>query len=159
MSEETKNEQVITFFDIIGRTIMGKVAGETDTEILVKNPAVVNIEQQTVTEPKTGQVVVNPNTGQPVKRMTLQLFPLFFREFLADKNQEVVLKYKRDAITETSEPIILDFKVKAQYEQLFIDIGDLTVNNAPPAAPANQDVKTNDPTADSTPVINLFDEE
>jgi len=155
MTEETKKEQMVTFFDIIGRTIMGRLTGETSTEILVKNPAVVNIEQVPVQDPNTGQIAVNPNTGQPVKRMTLQLFPLFFREFLADKNQEVILKYKKSSITQTKEAIILDFKVNAQYEQLFIDVGNLTVSNATPETPA--------PAATSPenkePVIKLFDDE
>ena len=70
---EPKKVELVTFLDGVGRTIIGEKAKVDDTYIYVKNPAVVNVVQQQ-----------DPNTS--AVRMHLQLFPLFFKEFLADKD-------------------------------------------------------------------------
>jgi hypothetical protein len=103
MSEENK---LVVFFDTVGRTILGeRVASETTEEILtIKNPAVVHI-------------LPNQQTGQ----LQLQILPLFFKEFLADKSEPTVWQYKRELITE-SKDLVLDFKVQGQYQQIFSNI-------------------------------------
>jgi hypothetical protein len=123
MSEENK---LVVFFDTVGRTILGeRIASETTEEILtIKNPAVVHI-------------LPNQQTGQ----LQLQILPLFFKEFLADKSEPTVWQYKRELITE-SKDLVLDFKVQGQYQQIFSNI----------VLPASQ-------TAGGKPdVIKLFDE-
>ena len=103
MSEENK---LVVFFDTVGRTILGeRVASETTEEILtIKNPAVVHI-------------LPNQQTGQ----LQLQILPLFFKVFLADKSEPTVWQYKRELITE-SKDLVLDFKVQGQYQQIFSNI-------------------------------------
>jgi hypothetical protein len=122
---ETKTN-IIVFFDSVGRTIVGeKLDSESNEKITaVKNPAVIHISP-------------NPQSGQ----LTLQILPLFFKEFLADKSSSTTWLYKKDLITE-SKDIVFDFKLQAQYQQLFA--------NAP--APSQ-------PQQNSPDVVKLFDEE
>lgn len=121
---ETKTNLAV-FFDSVGRTIIGeKVESESNDQTLtIKNPAVVHIAP-------------NQQTGQ----LTLQILPLFFKEFLADKNASTVWKYHRNMITEAQE-IAFDFKLQAQYQQLFVG-----------SSVQQQEQK-------STDVVKLFDEE
>jgi len=114
-----------TFLDAIGRTIIGEVVAEqtNQTILAVKNPALIHI-------------VPNANTGQ----IQLQILPLFFREFLADKDEGTVWFYNRDNITE-SAPIAYDFKLPAQYTQIF--------NPSPIIVPS---------TNSEPPTIKLFDD-
>lgn len=97
------NTNLIVFFDTVGRTIIGEKNNEQTTEkiLVVKNPAVVHISP-------------NQQTGQ----LTLQILPLFFKEFLADKTGSTSWSYKRDFITEAKD-VILDFKLQTQYQQIF----------------------------------------
>jgi len=121
---ETKTN-LIVFFDSVGRTVIGEKLDEESNEniLAVKNPAVVHISP-------------NPQSGQ----LTLQILPLFFKEFLADKNSPTVWLYKKDSITE-SKDVVFDFKLQAQYQQLF-------VNTPQPAQPQS-----------SPDVVKLFDDE
>jgi hypothetical protein len=99
MSEQ--NKTLTVFLDSIGRTIIGKVAKE-DTDVLsVENPALVHIQPNT----QTGQI-------------QLQILPLFFKEFQADKNKPTVWNFKKTNIT-TSEEIPFAVQFVAQYEQMF----------------------------------------
>jgi hypothetical protein len=125
MSEQNKT---VVFFDAVGRTILGeKVEAETTDKVLaIKNPAVVHI-------------MPNQQTGQ----LQLQILPLFFKEFLADKDAGTTWKYKRENITEAVD-VTFDFKLEAQYRQIFA--------NAPAPAPAPQQPQG------SPEVIKLFDE-
>ena len=119
------NIQLVTFLDTLGRTIIGEdVTNPNKAEFVlsVKNPAIVHITP----EPTTGQI-------------RLQILPLFFKEFLADKDSATVWNYLRSNIT-VSDPITLDFKVAAQYGQIF----------TPVPAP----VQSNE-----APTIKLFDDE
>jgi hypothetical protein len=124
----TKTTKLITFLDTIGRTILGEVTTSNDeTELGVKNPVIL-------------QVIQTDQSG----RMSVQLLPIFFREFLSDKTGDYVFHFKKNNIT-TSDIDALDFRLQAQYEQMF------NKNNAfvapQPQQPDN-----------SQSVINLFDE-
>jgi len=123
---ETENK-IVVFFDQVGRTILGeRVKPETNDNVLtIKNPAVVHI-------------MPNQQTGQ----LQLQILPLFFKEFLAEKDSGTVWKYNRKNITEAVD-VTFDFKLEAQYRQIF---------SATPAAPAPQQPQG------QTEVIKLFDE-
>ena len=98
-------QKIVTFLDTVGRTIIGEFQSEDEKTIVVKNPAVVNVVP---TQEPGGQV-----------KLALQLFPLFFREFLADKSENTIWRYNKSNITLSENPIIFDFKLTIQYTQLF----------------------------------------
>jgi frataxin-like iron-binding protein CyaY len=125
MSEN--QNKIVVFFDTVGRTILGeRIDTETNDKVLtVKNPAVVHI-------------MPNQQTGQ----LQLQILPLFFKEFLAEKDSGTLWKYNRENITEAVD-VVFDFKLEAQYRQIFA---------ATPVAPAPQQPQG------SPEVIKLFDE-
>jgi hypothetical protein len=114
---------LITFLDSVGRTVLGEKVEEktTDKILAVKNPAVVAI------------------SPQPQGGLQLQILPLFFKEFLADKNESTVWLYQKNTLT-MCEQILFDFKLNAQYQQLFAPI---------PVQPQGQ----------SPEVVKLFDDE
>ena len=98
----TENK-IVVFFDSVGRTILGeKLEDKTTNEVLtIKNPAVVHI-------------MPNQQSGQ----LQLQILPLFFKEFLAEKDTGTVWNYSRANITEAVD-VMFDFKLEAQYRQIF----------------------------------------
>jgi hypothetical protein len=121
----TENK-IAVFFDSVGRTILGEKLEDktTDKVLSIKNPAVVHI-------------MPNQQTGQ----LQLQILPLFFKEFLADKDSGTIWSYNRENITEAVD-VTFDFKLEAQYRQIF----------ASGPAPAPQQPQG------SPEVIKLFDE-
>lgn len=119
------NIKLTVFLDTIGRTLVAEKVSEDETNLVIKNPAVVNITP-------------NPNNGQ----ISLQLLPLFFREFLADITESTTWVYKKALIT-LSEQMVLDFKFIAQYMNIF----------APP-----QSQEQPQPETKQEKVIKLFDE-
>jgi len=122
MSNQT-NKTLTVFLDNIGRTIIGNVTSQDADTISVENPALVHVQ---------------PNTQ--TNQLQLQILPLFFREFQADKTQPTVWHFKKANIT-TSENIPFADQFVAQYEQMF-----------QVAAPA--------PASETEPkVVKLFDEE
>ena len=58
------DKKYITFIDSVGRAIFGVNTSENDESITVQNPVMITVQQQ--------------EQGQ----MAVQLFPLFFQEFL-----------------------------------------------------------------------------
>jgi hypothetical protein len=78
--------------------------------------------------------------------MSVQLLPLFFREFLADKSEDVIFYYNCSNITKTNLES-LDFRLQAQYNQLF---NKSNVFVPPSAETVN--------TGKSEKVVNLFEE-
>jgi hypothetical protein len=122
---ETETNKIVVFFDTVGRTILGERLDTETTEqtLVVKNPAVVHI-------------LPNQQTGQ----LQLQILPLFFKEFLADKSEPTVWKYNRSLITEAKD-LVFDFKLQAQYQQIF--------NPSPIITPSGS----------NGDVVRLFDEE
>ncbi len=121
------NAKLITFLDPIGRTVLGEQQ-ESETHLAVKNPVILH--------------VVSDNQG----RMSVQLLPLFFREFLADKSEDVVFYYNVSNITKTNLQS-LDFRLQAQYNQLF-NKSNVFVPPTPETGGADKPEK----------VVNLFDE-
>jgi hypothetical protein len=127
---ETTTTNLTTILDTVGRTLLGEVVADqtTDSVLALKNPVVLN-------------VVPQDQSG----RMSVQLLPIFFREFLPDKTDDVTFFYKKANITETSIEAI-DFRLQAQYSQMF-NKSNIFV---PPSEPASPGGKGG--------VINLFDE-
>jgi electron transfer flavoprotein alpha/beta subunit len=99
MSNNTN--KLTTFLDAIGRTIIGKITNETDEILSIQNPALVAVQP-------------NVQSGQ----IQLQILPLFFKEFQADRNEATVWHYKKSNIT-LADDITFVVQFTAQYEQLF----------------------------------------
>jgi hypothetical protein len=123
------NKKLTVFLDYVGRTILGELSSEDEIKINVKNPVVLS------------------TVPTPDNRMSIQLFPLFFREFLAEKEADVVISYNKNTIT-TTDIEALDFRLQAQYAQIF------NKNNI--YVPSGQGIST--PENKGPDVIKLFDE-
>lgn len=132
---ETETTTIVTFLDTVGRTIVGEkdVSKTTDTVLAVKNPVVLH-------------VVPQDQSG----RMSVQLLPIFFREFLADKSGDVTFSFRKEHITETDIETF-DFRLKAQYDQMFNKSNIFVPPTAGEVAPAGA-------TQGNPAIINLFDE-
>ena len=127
MSNTTTSLTVI--LDSVGRTILGETVTTTDTtKVSIKNPVVLH---------------VIPADSQG--KMSVQLLPLFFREFLGDKSGDVTVNYDANRIS-TTDIDALDFRLQAQYSQMFNKSNNFSAPAAQPSGGANQSV------------INLFDE-
>ena len=100
-----ESKDLVVFLDSVSRTLAGVKVGETDTTVSIENPVIVN-------------AMPNQN-GQ----MSLQLIPVFFREILADKNQEYVFEYQKNSIV-TSNITNLDPNIEKQYAMLFQPIAN-----------------------------------
>ena len=107
---EFNKENIIVFLDLVQRTIIGEELPEesNDVTLVVRNPVVVNIMPQ-----------YDRNTNQQTGQMALQLLPLFFKEFLAEKDESVVYRYPKNMIT-TIEKFKsgFDFRLYQQYQQI-----------------------------------------
>lgn len=125
----TTNTALTVILDPVGRTILGQTVTTDDaTKIHIKNPVVLH-------------VIPADNQG----KMSVQLLPLFFREFLGDKTGDVTVSYETSRVT-TTDIDALDFRLQAQYTQMF--------------SGANAFVAPSSPEQESAPqVINLFDGE
>ena len=118
------------FLDSVGRTIIGEeVKSNESSKIKIKDPVFVNI-------------VPDSQSG----RISLQLLPLFFREFLADPTETITWTWSRSNIVEADD-IHLDFKVLAQYQQIFAAAKQMQVQQPQQAAPPTQQN-----------IVKLFDE-
>ena len=136
MSNPSSTKKLVIFLDSIGRNILAEYnPDKTTVEVLaVKNPVILHIQTD------------------HTQRMSVQLLPILFREFLADKDGDADFFYLRNNITETDpDTLVIDFRLMAQYSQLF-GKSNLFV---PPEqqAPAQEPAKENSPK-----IVNLFDE-
>jgi hypothetical protein len=132
MTTTTTTNKLIVILDAIGRTILGESVPSNDSTLSIKNPVILHI-------------VPADNNG----KMSVQLLPLFFREFLADKTGDVVFSYTADKVV-TTDIDALDFRLQGQYSQMFNTQNAFVTPDASATSPATE----------STPkVVNLFDEE
>jgi hypothetical protein len=90
-------------------------------------------------------IVGGDNSG----KMSVQLFPLFFREFLGDKNTDVTFDFNKSDIT-ISNIDAIDFRLQAQYTQMFSK-NNTFVGDGQAVAPQAEESK-------DEKVVNLFDE-
>lgn len=99
-----ENKDIIVFLDQVGRTIFAEQVTDRSDEntLVVKNPVVVHI---------------NSLEG----KMSLQLLPVFFREFLADKEESMTFTYRKEAIA-IADPTTFDVKLYNNYRQMFSNI-------------------------------------
>lgn len=125
------NINLVSFLDAAQRTIIAEMVKETNEQITVKNPVVVNIV------PQYGA------NGQPSGQMSLQLLPVYFREFQGDKKSPAIFVYSKSAIVQVSFEGGFDFRLYGQYTNIF---------NPPEATPVA-------PVAESIPVLKLFEDD
>jgi hypothetical protein len=128
MTTENTTNPLVVILDTIGRTVLGEATDSPKGSFSVKNPVILHI-------------VPADNNG----KMSVQLLPLFFREFLADKSGDVVFTYDASRVTKTDIDA-LDFRLQAQYAQMFNPQNSF-VTDSSQAAPAGDSV------------VKLFDEE
>ena len=127
--KQPKQETLTVFLDNIGRIIIGKPHKDSGKTLSVQNPALVHITP-------------NPQTNQ----LSLQILPLFFREFQADKNAPTIWHYNKESIVLADESTVLSFQLAAQYDQLFSPI-------------TNNSASTSKNQENAAPVVKLFDDE
>jgi hypothetical protein len=127
---ETQN--LITILDNVGRTILGEVNAEltNDSVLVIKNAVVLHVKEH--------------DGG----KVSIQLLPIFFREFFADKTSDYNIFYKKTNISET-DITAYDFRLLGQYGQMFNKSNTFVA----PTPQSNQGEAENKPS-----VINLFDE-
>ena len=114
--------KITTFVDHIGRTIIGEVAEDSKESIVVKNPAIIHVQPT------------------PQGQLNVQTIPLYFREFVSEKNRNEGTKWKFNKHNLVfGIDVENDARLIEQYNRLF----------SAPVATASDDQK----------VIKLFDEE
>lgn len=126
------SNKIVTFVDSIGRTIIGELAESAPTgeksdanSFIVKNPAILHVQPT--------------QQGQ----LNVQTIPLYFRDFVSDKNKEEGTYWKYNyASVVVGLNVENDGRLIEQYHRLF----------TAPSAPANQPAGTEEKT------VKLFDE-
>ena len=91
-----------TFIDNAGRSIFGINSSETKTSITVENPVMIHVAQQ--------------ENGQ----MAVQLFPLFFAEFVQpseDESRKNFFTYTKSSVA-LGEGFNVDARIAEQYERI-----------------------------------------
>lgn len=129
--KNTKN--LVTFLDCSQRTIIAEVIRETSDYLQVINPVVVNITQQL------------DQNRMPSGAIALQLIPVYFKEFVGDKTKDILFQYNKTNITQITLEGGFDFRVYAQYENLFTN-EPLIEQNPPQASAPQQAAQPNTPT-------------
>ena len=110
-------QNIVTFIDHIGRTILAELISSDEKFLTVKNPAIIHVQPT--------------QQGQ----LNVQTIPLFFREFVGEKakNERTVWKFNLNNIV-IGVDIDNDPRLVDQYNKLFIA--------APAVTPAAQGEKT-----------------
>lgn len=101
MDTKEIQEKMVVFLDAIGRVIVGEEIKERSSPdlLVVKNPVIIHVE------PKSGNI-------------SIQFFPVFFKEFLGSKTDGVTFTFNKKNIA-LADHTVLDFKLYAQYTQMF----------------------------------------
>lgn len=124
------DKNYITFIDNSGRSIFGSTTAETESTLKVQDPVMIIVQQQ--------------ENGQ----MSVQLFPLFFPEFVSvpeGKERSCQFTYNKANIALGSD-FNIDPRIIEQYEKI--------VN--PTLVPTASDIQNKEGEPE---VIKLFDEE
>jgi len=128
-------DKIVAFFDSVQRTVIGINAGEDDVNLKVENP-----------------VVVDPIPSQDGNGMALRLLPVFFREFMSDPSNDIVVNYNKSQIS-----IVDPFKMGWDEKLIthFKNAGEQQ------AQPVTQPQAPQAPTSEvpDANVVNLFDED
>ena len=98
MAEQNKDKPIKTIIDHIGRTVVGRVTGETKDDVTLFNPVIIHVQP----DQQSGQLQV-------------QSFPYIFMEFLKDKDKNNWTFSKTSISTSDVE---LDERIIQQYENI-----------------------------------------
>ena len=98
-------EKHVAIIDQIGRNIIGKLVGETETTLTLNNPVILFVQPE-----QTGQIQV-------------QSFPVFFFEFI-NKEYRSQNNWTYNKANIVTSDVVLDDRILLQYEKI----------NTPPAA-------------------------
>ena len=117
-----------TFIDNAGRAVFAEVEADTPEELIVKNPVMITVQQG--------------EQGQ----MAVQLFPLFFQEFVTPDDNESRANYftYRKSNIAVGTGFSIESRIVEQYEKI---VNPTLVPNTPVAG-----------NNEETEVIKLFDE-
>lgn len=99
-------DNIIVFLDNIQRTIIATKVEETDSKLVVTKVAILNV------------------TPTPDKKLQVQLFPLFFREFTADRDAFPNWSYDKTVVAVSDA--VLEANLVAQYKQMFLTAVDVS---------------------------------
>lgn len=115
-------DNIIVFLDSIQRTIIAtQVDAPSENKLAITKPVILTV------------------TPTPDKRLQVQLYPLFFREFTSNRDEFATWVFDKSTITVSD--VNLEANLIAQYKQMFL---------ITPAAGSNAN--------DTGKVIKLFDE-
>lgn len=90
---------MITFIDHIGRTLIGNLIEETDTQLVVENPVILNV-----------------SVNQQTKQLNVNSFPLFFGEFLSKQDPKNIWRFNKSQIVVGD--VTLESTLKQQYNSM-----------------------------------------
>ena len=93
-------DQIVVFLDSIQRTIVATVVSNDKNSLSVTKPAILNV------------------TPSQDKKLQVQLYPLMFREFFADRDVFPTWTYSKAAIV-LADNITLENNLVAQYTEMF----------------------------------------
>ena len=127
---------VKAIIDTLGRTILGVEDEEKSCEkfIALQNPVIL------VPKPE----------GK--NSMGINLMPIFFQEFQADREQPVSWKYSRDMNPTPTEDFLLDPRITGAYNNMINGV-------APSAPPTQQPLPIQQPTGNTGANVALFDDD
>lgn len=94
--------KITTFIDSIGRNILAEEINTSDTSLVVKNPAMINVAQA-----QNGQLQV-------------QLIPLFFGEFIDQSTRADGTNWTYNLANITLGQVTVDARLLDQYSKVFV---------------------------------------
>ena len=98
MAEQKKDKPIKTIIDHIGRTVVGRVTGETKDDVTLFNPVIIHVQP----DQQSGQLQV-------------QSFPYIFMEFLKDKDKN---NWTFSKTSISISDVELDERIIQQYENI-----------------------------------------
>lgn len=95
-------QNIVTFIDHIGRTIIAEQTDATKDKLVVKNPAILHVQPT------------------PQGQLNVQTIPLYFKEFISEKNREngSTWSFNKHSIVEAVD-VENDSRLIEQYNRLF----------------------------------------
>ena len=140
------DKKYITFIDSVGRAIFGVNTSENDESITVQNPVMITVQQRNLTA-----MLIHLLQQQEQGQMAVQLFPLFFQEFVVpdeDGKRYNNFDFKKATMAVASD-LNIEPRIIEQYERI------VNPQLAPAATQDNNAVNS----GGDKEVINLFDDE
>ena len=97
MEAKTNMQNLRVYMDTLGRLILGELVEEGKVILKVKNPLILHTQMQ------DGQI-------------SIQFYPIMFKEFQADKDEATIWEYNRSNITICND-IVIDARLISQCDR------------------------------------------